>query len=643
MYARRQTRPKPRRSQLKSFPAPIAGWISNRSLAVPQQVGQPQGAAILDNFIPGATSVQMRRGKVLYCTLGNGTEDATSLFSYNNGTNKRLFGATDTTIYDITTILFPYAVDIVQEDNELLGDELGNWFGWNSTEFSDVMSGLSGGNWIVVQFATTGGVYLIGVNGSDPGFIFDGTDFYPNMPGGVFSITYEAETSEFTEGDVLTGGTSGATATIYRAIPNEFDDTGTLWLYNVTDGPFVDGELLTDADGGSATASSGSAIAAPGVTFPDGLTSADMSYVWVYKNRLWFAQKNSMNAYYLETVDSIGGNADAFPLAGVFGRGGTLLFGQVWSLEGSLEGGMSEQNIFVSSEGEVAAYQGIFPGEAATWSKVGLYRIGKPLGNRAFIRGGGDLAVATSIGLVPLSKAIELDITSLNVAAVSYNIADGWSDAVQLRGLDGWQAELWPELKIAAFAPPTPDSFPVPVMFITNTETGAWARFTGWQALCFEVFEGLLYFGSPDGKVFIANASGQDDGAPYTGTVMPLFEDFGSPASAKIAKLARAVVRATTTVNDQVSWHGDFDMNLPAPPSSTVVAGAPSIWGAGVWGQSVWGADSPQVISEGWRSIGGIGCVGSVALQITSGSVAPIDAELIRMDLLTDTAEVVTG
>src|SRR3546814_3635141 len=85
----------------------------------------------------------------------------------------------------------------------------------------------------------------------------------------------------------------------------------------------------------------------------------------------------------------------------------------------SSDSGLSEQNIFVSTEGEVAVYQGSDPGEAATWSKVGVYRIGKPLGARAHFRGGGDIAIATSVGLVPLSKAISLDVTSLNVATVS--------------------------------------------------------------------------------------------------------------------------------------------------------------------------------------------------------------------------------
>src|SRR3546814_8798766 len=68
-------------------------------------------------------------------------------------------------------------------------------------------------------------------------------------------------------------------------------------------------------------------------------------------------------------ADSIGGPAEPFPLGGVFGLGGSLLFGSAWSIDSSSDSGLSEQNIFVSTEGEVAVYQGSDPGEAATWSK----------------------------------------------------------------------------------------------------------------------------------------------------------------------------------------------------------------------------------------------------------------------------------
>src|SRR3546814_3930081 len=88
-----------------------------------------------------------------------------------------------------------------------------------------------------------------------------------------------------------------------------------------------------------------------------------MSYVWVYKSRLWFAQKDSMTAWYMDNADSIGGTAEPFPLGGVFGLGGSLLFGSAWSIDSSSDSGLSEQNIFVSTEGEVAVYQGSDPGE----------------------------------------------------------------------------------------------------------------------------------------------------------------------------------------------------------------------------------------------------------------------------------------
>src|SRR3546814_7287792 len=70
-----------------------------------------------------------------------------------------------------------------------------------------------------------------------------------------------------------------------------------------------------------------------------------------------------------------------------------------------------------------------------------------PVGARAHFRGGGDIAIATSVGLVPLSKAISLDVTSLNVATVSYKIADAWSEAVTSRGMDERSEEHTSELQ----------------------------------------------------------------------------------------------------------------------------------------------------------------------------------------------------
>lgn len=792
MYARTVQRPKQRVSEVKKFPSPVAGWISNRALAVPggDNGNLPQGAMILDNFIPRSTSVTLRRGKLRYCTLGNGSEEAESIFSYNNGPNKKLFGATASTIYDITDVEFATDAEIGTEDGDLIVDEEGNTFGWSSTQFLSVMGGFSGGDWSVVQFATTGGTYLIGVNGANTGFVFDGAVFYPYVAGGISTIAYDAEVSEFTIGETVTGGTSGATGKIWQ-LDDQGGGEGVLYVYEivtlpwiwqivyengseqftvgaalesstgratitadapgtttrtlkydggtalfaggetvtggtsgatatvvsvagiaasgtltlsevvgaftdgealagsvagaanadgvlsapiyagtltvevtsgtfaagetieddeggeavvdsatyVSGGPFQDNETLTDGDGGEATAASAAIPYIPGVSFPDGLTSADMSFVWVYRNRLYFAEAGSMNAWYLD-VDSVGGLAKKFPLAGVFGLGGALLFGQRWSLSSGGEGGISEQCVFVSTEGEVAVYQGLGPDDPQTWSQQGLYRIGRPLGKRAFIRGAGDLAIATSVGLVPLSKAIELDLTALTVASISYPIADAWQDALDQRGVVNWQGQIWPDQKVAVFAPPTASIGSV--MFIANTETGAWSRFTGWEGLCFDVFQGRMFFGESTGAVYIANETGLDDGAPYSAACLPLYDDLGSPSSRKIAKVGRYVLRASAEISGRITWQGDYNEQLPPSPDAESVGSAPSIWGDGIWGQSVWTEGLPRLVIDRWHSLGGTGYNVSLAFQVTSGALQPLDVEVVSSEVLYETADAVS-
>jgi len=710
MYARRQTRPKPAQAIPTKWDAPVAGWVSNRALASPGAIEGP-GAEILDNFFPRATGVALRRGKQRYATLEDVEEDVTALFTYKDGATEKMFGANATTIYDLTTVTFNEdALLAANDEGDVLGTEDGDVFGWFSTTGLDVAGGFTSGDWSVAQFTTTGGSYLVGVNGVDTGFIYDGSEFFPYVKGGVTAVPYDAEVSAFEAGEIVVGDESGAHGTVWKNVPGDPGE-GVLYLTDVTElpmkwelaydggsgafapgetvtgadsgatavvesvdgdatsgtltlidlvgtfqndevitgddsgaavadgadsylsgGPFRDNEGLTGGDSGEATAAGDAELAVPGVDFGT-LDSSDMSYVWAYNERLYFAQTDALSAWYLD-VDSIGGTATEFPLVGVFDLGGSLLFGQRWSLESGGEGGLSDQNIFVSTQGEVAIYQGFSPDEADTWRLVGVYRIGRPLGKHAFVRGGGDLAIATTVGLVPLSKAISLDVTALNVATVSYKIADAWTEAVQQRGTSNWRAGIWPEQKMAIVAPPDLQGSSSPVMFVSNTETGAWTRFRGWQALCMTVFQGQLYFGSPEGKVFKANVGGLDDGAAYSGVVVPLFSDLGSPASVKVGTMARAQTRANIDVVDRVDILTDYNVTtLPAAPDATPIT-ASNVWGEGVWGASVWSSATPTVIGVKWRSAGGVGYTLAPCYQITSGSIGPLDLELISMETL---------
>lgn len=638
VYARRAPikRQQKRRVETIMFPAPVGGWISNRSIAMPE--GSTPGALVLDNYFPRSGGVKLRRGKALYATLENIALDVRSLFSYRNGNNEKLFAANDELIYDITTVLNPYAAELVTEEDALIITENEDYFGWGSTDGLDVYSNTNG-EWYTVQFAATGGIYLIGVNGTDTGFIYDGSDFVPYLPGGITRLNFDNLTADFTVSDVVTGGTSTATATIVKIVMTGAD-TGHLYVTGVV-GDFDDGEAITDVGGGAAELSSAPILINTGITFGStSLTTADMAFVWVYKSALWFIEKDGLSAWYLDP-DSIGGTASEFPLGGVFTLGGSLLIGQDWSLSSGAEGGLSDQCVFITTEGQVAVYQGSNPDEATSWSIVGVYRIGRPLGRRAFMRGGGDLVIGTTVGLVPLSKAIELEITALSVGTVSYNIADAWADALSLRGNQNWVCELWPDQKMAVVAPPDLIGSSEPTLFVVNSETGAWCRFTNWNVLCMDVFRGQLYFGSPNGKVFLANVSGRDEDAVYTGTVIPLFQDCGSPMSLKMAGMVRGVSRANAQMLVQAGVNYDFDESPPSPPNASADIEA-SLWGIGIWGQAKWGDSIPSIINQCWQAASGYGYTLAPTYQVSSGSIGPFDDELIRIELTYEVCDIVT-
>lgn len=541
----RQTAKKPKSYEAYSFPAPTLGLMAMNNLAV----AVPGSAAMLENWFPTATGAIMRRGKQLYATLGNGNLPAASLFSYVVGSQREFFAATDNAIYNITVVLEPANKIIGTENDDQLGTENDDVIGWMSTEGLDVLSGQTGGNWVVVQYATAGGTFLIGVNGTDPAFRYDGTSFDP--------------------------------ATI---------------------------------------------------TFPTGetLTTADLSYAWIYKNRIWFMQKDSLDAWYLP-IDSIGGELTKFPLGGVFGKGGVLTFGATWSQD--VGDGLNALCAFISSEGEAAVYQGSNPNEANDWGIVGVYQTGKPMGPKAHVQIGGDIATATDIAFVPLSEALRREYSQLGANSLSAPIEALWPEEVASRGGAPWHCALWTAKQMVVVGLPTVNAEP-PRMLVMNSRTGKWAPFTNWGSTCLHVFNDRLFFGDTLGRVYEANVTGLDDGETYTATYVPSFDQLDMPGH-KTVSMVRAVLRGPYDVLEQMSTHTDYTVKLPAVPAATQVS-APGVWGdpGTIWGQFNWGSTSEKKVQQHWRTQFGAGEVISIGIQITSGAIVPLDVELIRTDVL---------
>lgn len=527
---------KPRRAASKLVPAPVGGLIANRNLAMSQPRGKPQGAAMLENWLPTAIGARMRGGSQKYATIGVDLDtlgDVTSLFTYVNGSLQKLFAADETGIYDISVVADPDAVPTAD------------------------VSSLTNGDWCVTQFATSGGVFLRAVNGEDTPLVYDGS----------------------------TWGTSPA-------------------------------------------------ITAGSTSLSD---PATLSSVWAFKSRLFFTQAGSLDAYYLPP-DQIGGDVSVFPLGGVFTRGGSLLFGATWSLATNF--GLVASCIFVTTEGEVAVYSGTDPGSADTWSLVGVYRIGRPMGKKAFIRAGGDIVIATDLGFIPVSLAVQRDVAALAPGAVSFPIEDVWNKETAERYEATWSCETWPTGQLTLIALPRP-SGSSSRMLAANVRTGAWTVITGWDARSIAVFGTRAFIGSTDGRILEIDVTGSDDGAPYTATYVPLFEDLGSPAATKVSLMGRLTYKAPREVNERLSMQANYQITLPVVPDATTIVDE-SLWGSAIWGASRWALPRDPVTFHNWRSCGGQGYALAPAVMITSGSLSAPDVEIISVEYTYIEGDIVT-
>ena len=205
---------RPRKAQVTMLPAPTGGLVSNRNLAVARGPDLPPGAAVLENWFPTATGAITRRGSKRWATLGDNPVKA--MFTYISGAQQQMFAADDSTIYNITSIPSPYSWILGTENEEeaISPDVPGEVaFGEQSVDGFDVFTDTTSGDWVVVQFGTAGGNFLMGVNGVDQGFIYDGTTFNPVSYTRLRAHGKKARTGACTVGENVTGGAGGAGVT----------------------------------------------------------------------------------------------------------------------------------------------------------------------------------------------------------------------------------------------------------------------------------------------------------------------------------------------------------------------------------------------------------------------------------------------
>ena len=361
----------------------------------------------------------------------------------------------------------------------------------------------------------------------------------------------------------------------------------------------------------------GSAWATPSIT---GETSDSFSNVNVYKQRLFFIVKNSLQFAYLP-VQSIAGAATTYELGDLFTMGGHLVAMGTLSIDGGV--GPDDHAVFITSNGQVALFQGSNPSDANDWSLVGVFTMARPLGDRCMLQVGGDLYINTEIGVLPLSQALKVDSAALASVVVTRNIAPEINLAAsRYKSNFGWQIIGYPKGTMAIINVPISEGVKQE-QFVMNSQTGAWCKFTNQNAACWEVMDGDLYFGGNDGKVYQADSAASDGGASISGDMQTAYDPFGNAAQLKAWKQIRPIIYAQGSVAPQVGLNVDFVSSNPTGTISQASSNNAQ-WGTMVWGSFTWAGG--RTLSAKWRALTDKpGYVAAVRMRVlASGAGDPV-------------------
>jgi hypothetical protein len=344
-----------------------------------------------------------------------------------------------------------------------------------------------------------------------------------------------------------------------------------------------------------------------------GGTPANYFTVAVYKRRLWYAAKNSFDIYYLP-VDSITGAATRLHLGPLFKLGGSLN-AIITVTDSSNE--LIDYIGFMSTEGEVVAFTGVDPSSASTWALVAHFRLGRPVikGNRSWQKWGSDAIVLCADGVYPIRKAIQAGSFSGGLA-VSDKIRNLINrDLIAHGGKYGWQLLVHPTGSKLFVNVPTLEDVSA-YQYVMNTETGAWTKYTGWTAFCFEIALDQLYFGA-NGEMVKADVSGADDDAAITAIGRQAFNYFNARGATKQMKMLRPILAADGDFQMALGVDTDYRDNATLAYRN-LVGGGGDPWG-GIW-DVAWSGGMAAFLN--WYGVSGVGHSMAPNLNVSANGVS---------------------
>lgn len=342
-----------------------------------------------------------------------------------------------------------------------------------------------------------------------------------------------------------------------------------------------------------------------------GIDATAFIHVQPHKGRLWFAIRDTSNAAYL-APDSVQGTAVKFPVGANWKMGGFLMAVMSWSIDGGA--GPDDYLCFLSSRGEVSVYTGIDP--ASDFALVGTYYIGPPIGRRCFTKVGADIAILSIDGVVPLSKAMVFERAALPKVSMTANIQRIVNQSTRAyKGNYGWQLISYPRGTRAILNVPVVEN-ETQEQYVMNTLSGAWCRFIGQNAVCWELYGDDIFYGGNNGVINQADRGSTDDNAVIAYDMECAFNYVGARGINKRFTMCRPLLTTDQTVSPSIALNVDFQESAPLTVASTPSTQA-ALWDQALWDNALWA--SGLVTQSNWITVSGIGYCASIRMAINIG------------------------
>ena len=341
---------------------------------------------------------------------------------------------------------------------------------------------------------------------------------------------------------------------------------------------------------------------------------ANLYDVCVYKERLYFIDKNNQSFWYGAT-GTVTGALTEFEVGSFLTKGGYLQKIASWTT--NTGSGMQDLLVLISSEGEILTYSGTDP--ATDFALEGRFFIPRPVGQRKCAKNiGADLFILHMEGVTSLGSLMQGVDASGAYTQFNDLIAPTYTRAAQqYESNTGWDFCFYPAANWAIINVPT-SSDANSYQHVMNTKYRSWCRFTGLRAVSWCTFNNLIYFGGVDGKVYQANYGANDNSQPIQFNIKFPFNYFGIRDRVKIFHTASAQIMSSNTVN--LNFSIDVDGQDSAVTGTSVVStGESSDWDTSDWDTTDWAdEESYSTTVEGLYGLGRAG-----ALKI-SGNVSNI-------------------